>query len=76
MNEPKAPSEKQIKLADEIADCLGLDFPRGSYDFTSQIYWKFIQNHIQEYKDLLSAGEESRYDEFDYALWPDEGECC
>lgn len=76
MNEPKAPSEKQIKLADEIADCLGLDFPRGSYDFTSQIYWKFIQTHIQEYKDLLSAGEESRYDEFDYALWPDEGECC
>lgn len=31
----KAPSEKQIKLADKIAYTLDLEFPRGSFDFTS-----------------------------------------
>ena len=72
----KSPSAKQIEFADEIASVLGIDFPRGSYDFTAQAYWEFIQTNIQEYKELLAAGEESRYDEFDYALWPDEGECC
>lgn len=76
MKQLQSPTEKQIKLADSIAEVLGIDFPKSDADFTKSRYWSFIQTHIQEYKDLLSAGEESRYDEFDYAMWPDEGECC
>lgn len=72
----KSPSTKQIEFADEIAYVLGIDFPRGDYDFTAQAYWEFIQTNIRKYEELLAAAEESRYDEWDYALWPDEGECC
>ena len=71
-----SPTDKQIKLADEIAETLGIDFPMSNADFTKQRYWEFIQTHIQRYNDLLSAGEESRYDETDYMCWPDEGWCC
>lgn len=72
----KSPSTKQIEFADEIAYVLGIDFPRGDYDFTAQAYWEFIQTNIRKYEELLAAAEKSRYDEWDYALWPDEGECC
>ena len=47
----KSPSTKQIEFADEIAYVLGIDFPRGDYDFTAQAYWEFIQANIREYKE-------------------------
>ena len=34
----KSPSEHQIVLADNIAKTLGLEFPRGDYDFTAKAY--------------------------------------
>ena len=41
----KTPSEEQIKLADEIAQILHIDFPCTSEDFTEEIYTKFINNN-------------------------------
>lgn len=62
----KAPSEKQIKLADKIAYTLDLEFPRGSFDFTSFAYWKFINENMENYKH---ACEESRLNNFDDDIW-------
>ena len=45
----KSPSKKQIVLADNIAKTLGLEFPRGDYDFTAQAYWEFIKNNFGIY---------------------------
>ena len=42
----KSPSEKQIRLAEDIAYTLEIDFPLSSKDFTSQTYWKFINENI------------------------------
>ncbi len=62
----KAPSEKQIKLADKIAYTLDLEFPRGSFDFTSYAYWKFINENMENYKH---ACQESRVTNFDSDIW-------
>lgn len=62
----KVPSKKQIKLADEIAHTLDLEFPRGSFDFTSYAYWKFINENMENYKH---ACEESRVTNFDGDIW-------
>ena len=48
LDNSKSPSEKQIELAEAIANLLGLDFPMSSKDFTAAIYWKFIRDHIEE----------------------------
>lgn len=62
----KVPSEKQIKLADKIAHTLDLEFPRGSFDFTSYAYWKFINENMENYKH---ACQESRVTNFDSDIW-------
>ena len=49
----RSPSEKQILLADNIADLLSIEFPRGDFDFSAYVYWKFIQNHLQEFNDTM-----------------------
>lgn len=46
----KSPTEKQIRLADAIADALGIDFPQSSRDFTRHVYWQFINDHIEDAK--------------------------
>ncbi len=61
----KSPSDKQIKLAAAIADTLGIDFPMSSEEFTSAIYWRFINNHIQEAKEYWNENES---DEFMYDM--------
>ena len=48
----KTPSEKQIKLADMIAEVLGVDFPQSSAEFTAQIYYEFIHSHIDKLMDF------------------------
>ncbi len=62
----KVPSRKQIKLADEIACTLGLDFPRGDFDFTSYAYWKFINENMENYK---YACKELSLNNFDDDIW-------
>ena len=41
------PTEKQVKFAKEIADKLDLKLPKKT---TKQEYWKFINDHISEYR--------------------------
>lgn len=60
----KIPSDKQIKLAADIANTLGIEFPMSSKDFTAAIYWKFIKDHIEEAK--------SYWDEIDDPVWDEE----
>lgn len=49
---PKAntPSELQVKLADKIADTLGIDFPWSSDEFTAEMYSDFINENISAAK--------------------------
>ena len=57
----KSPSEKQIALADNIAKTLGLEFPRGDYDFTAQAYWRFIKDNIDKYNKICADFEDPTY---------------
>jgi hypothetical protein len=57
----KSPSEKQIALADDIAKTLGLEFPRGSYDFSAQAYWEFINKNIDKYNEATAGMEDPTY---------------
>ena len=50
----RAPSEKQIRLVDEMAEALHVDFPQSSADFTARTYHKFIKNHIEEMQIIWS----------------------
>ena len=49
-NVSKIPSEEQIKLADEIAQTLHINFPCTSEDFEAWVYESFINKHINEAK--------------------------
>jgi hypothetical protein len=61
----KAPSKKQMDYADEIADCLGIDFPNSSADFTAQSYYNFIKAHINDYYELVGYPDTDE----DYLDW-------
>ena len=74
----KSPTQKQIELADEIAKVLQLNFPRGSYDFTAQAYWKFINENIEKYNEACAGledptygllGEYDDWDMYDMGMW-------
>ena len=66
----KAPSEKQIKLADLIADSLKIDFPQSSKDFTAFGYWNFINKNIDEFYTLTSTiDEDDLYDQCENDIW-------
>ena len=41
------PSDKQIRIADLIAEILEIDFPQSSEEFTEEIYADFINNHLE-----------------------------
>lgn len=68
-----APTDKQIEFADRIACMLDIDFPTGSPDFNKATYWKFINDHIDEYLDICM--EDPSYDtEMDwYDPWAERG---
>ena len=64
-NSVKTPTDKQVYLADAIAETLGIDFPQSSRDFTAATYWKFISDHIDEAKALWyddRPGDDFMYD--------------
>ena len=46
-----SPTEKQIEFAEAIAKELVIDFPQSSKEFTKQIYFEFIKEHYEEFKD-------------------------
>lgn len=67
----KSPSDKQIELADAIANTLNIDFPLSSKDFTAKIYWEFINDNIDKVKRIwFDDGEygdgPSYYDELNW----------
>ena len=74
----KSPSENQIALADNIAKTLGLEFPKGDYDFTAKAYWNFINNNIEKYNEIYAdfddqayglVGEYDNCDFYELGLW-------
>lgn len=61
----KTPTDKQICLADAIAETLEIDFPQSSKDFTAGAYWKFINDHIDEARAMWyddRPGDDFMYD--------------
>ena len=44
------PSDFQIKLANKIAETLGIDFPWSSDEFTEQMFQEFINNNVSKVK--------------------------
>lgn len=48
-----SPTEKQIRLVEAMTDVLKIDFPQSSKEFTKQIYYKFIEEHYEEYRHIV-----------------------
>ena len=61
--EQPAPTEKQIKFVETIAECLNIDFPQSSKDFTKYAYAKFIKEIIDEFKHWQACARENELDE-------------
>ena len=47
----KAPSEKQVKYANDIAHNLNIDLPK---EYTAKAYYDFINEHKDENIELIS----------------------
>ena len=63
---PKPPSEKQIRLAEDIAHTLDINFPLSSKDFTARTYFEFIKENINEAKSYWSS-----FEDYDDLAWID-----
>ena len=67
-----APTEKQIRYAEAIANELGLDFPTCSKDFTKYTYSKFISKYKKDYDEIMINGvhdEEYCYEICENDVW-------
>lgn len=53
-----APTEKQIKLVEDITDVLRIDFPQSSKEFTKQIYYLFIREYYDEFVQVVGDIED------------------
>jgi len=61
----RPPTERQIEFADAIAEALGINFPRGSWDYTFDAYSDFISAHVDKYYELMAElGDGAEYDAF------------
>lgn len=49
-----SPTEKQIKLVETVAEVLGVNFPQSSQEFTKQIYYLFIRDHYDAYRNIVN----------------------
>ena len=49
-----SPTEKQIKLAEDIARVLGINFPTSSKEFNKRTYRNFINAYYDEFKMVLN----------------------
>ena len=45
-----APTEKQIRLVEEMTETLKINFPTSSKDFTKMVYHTFIEEHYEAFK--------------------------
>lgn len=48
-----SPTEKQIILAERMANMLNIEFPVSSKDFNKATYCMFIKDHYDEWKDYM-----------------------
>ena len=46
------PTKAQIDFVEEIVEVLNIDFTTCSSDFNKWSYSKFIDNHIEKYKEI------------------------
>lgn len=53
-----APTEKQIKFAEDIAKMLGIEFPTSSKEFTKSVYRNFIAAHYDEFMGIMDDAED------------------
>ena len=51
-----APTEKQIRYAEAIANELGIEFPTCSKDFTKSTYSKFISKYKSAFDEKMISG--------------------
>ena len=49
----KAPTEKQIALVENMTHILGIDFPASSKEFTKRAYCRWIQAHMDDYREAI-----------------------
>ena len=49
----KAPTEKQIALVENMTHILGIDFPTSSTEFTKMTYCRWIQTHMDDYREAI-----------------------
>lgn len=59
-----SPTEKQIKLAEDIAKVLGIEFPTTSKEFNKRTYYKFIDAYYKDFKKIV--------DDVNELCWEDE----
>ena len=59
-----SPTEKQIKLAEDIARVLGIEFPTTSREFNKRTYYKFIDAYYKDFKRVV--------DDINEYAWEDE----
>lgn len=59
------PTDKQVRLVDDIVDALGFDYPE---EFTKQAYSDFITEHIEDYKDYCFEINYANY-QYDSDSW-------
>ena len=49
-----SPTEKQIKVAEDIARVLGIDFPTSSKEFNKRTYRNFINAYYDRFKEIVN----------------------
>ena len=68
----KTPTEKQIRLVENICSLLGIkNFPSSSTEFTRFTFSQFIAAHLNEYMNVCEEIYEDEWDEnhLDYFWW-------
>lgn len=63
-----APTDKQIKLVEQITSCLRIDFPQSSKDYTKYYYAKFIGDYLPDLKQWQKEARDANHDE-EYYSW-------
>lgn len=59
-----SPTEKQIRLADDIARVLNINFPTTSKEFNKRTYRNFINAYYNDFKEIV--------DDANDLFWEDE----
>ena len=64
-----SPTEKQIRLVEEIAETLKIIFPASSKDFTKRVYHEFIAEHYEAFKQQVDWSDYGDDDDWYGMAW-------